>query len=454
LALKDQKGRIIQLGLDLSGGIRVLLEADVESLAARIGSTPTEAELSEAIDLALEILNNRIDQFGVTEPSIRKEEGTNRILVEIPGDADPERVNAFLMGRGSLNLQLVDSVAFEQLQTFLADYRSRNNVDWFPGATEQPDFVPAGSEIRPVVQRDTYGVDQVVSYIVTRENSESIVDGSFIREAVVGSDNVTGRPTVNFVLDAEGGELMRIMSRDNVGTPLAIVMDGRVRAYATISEELGSSVMIRGFTLEESNNIARVLRTAALPVDLEIISLQTVGASLGEDAISAGVQAIIVGLIGVIIFIIAYYLGGGLVASTGLVVNFFMIIATLSAFNLTLTLTSIAGLILTVGMAVDANVIIFERIKEEYRLGKSAAASIHAGYKKAFWTIMDANLTTFIAALFLSYLGTGPVQGFAVTLAVGIVFSVFSALFVTRLLYDFGTDVLKRNTLSIAWRLK
>jgi preprotein translocase subunit SecD len=454
LGLKDQKRRIIQLGLDLSGGMRVVLEADVNSLAARIGRTPNEAEVSDAIDLALEILNNRIDQFGVTEPSIRKEEGTNRILVEIPGDADPERVNAFLMGRGSLNLQLVDPQAFQQMQGFLADYRARNNVDWFPGSSEQPDFIPAGTAIRPVVQRDSFGIDQIVSYIVTRENPESIVDGSFIQEAIVGRDNITARPTVNFVLNSEGGELMRVMSRDNVGTPLAITMDGRVRAYATISEELGSNVMIRGFTLEESNNIARVLRTAALPVDLEIISLQTVGASLGEDAIAAGVQAIILGLVLVVVFILGYYLAGGLVASIGLLVNFFMIIATLSAFNLTLTLTSIAGLILTVGMAVDANVIIFERIKEEYRLGKSAAASIQAGYKKAFWTIMDANLTTFIAALFLSYLGTGPIQGFAVTLAVGIVFSVFSALFVTRLIYDFSTDVLKRNSLSIAWRLK
>jgi preprotein translocase subunit SecD len=245
------------------------------------------------------------------------------------------------------------------------------------------------------------------------------------------------------------------MSRDNVGTSLAIVMDGKVRAYAQISEEIpGGQVMMQGFDLEDANDISRVLRTAALPVDLEIISLQQVGASLGEDAIQAGIQAILLGFALVIVFIILYYLGSGLVATVGLMINMFMIIAFLSAFNLTLTLTSIAGLILTVGMAVDANVIIFERIKEEFRLGKSAGASIQAGYQKAFWTIMDANLTTFIAALFLSYLGTGPVQGFAVTLAVGIVFSVFSALFVTRLLFDFGTDVLKSPKLSISWRLK
>jgi preprotein translocase subunit SecD len=455
LELKNQKKRIIQLGLDLSGGMRVLLEADQESLAERIGKDPSDEELTDAIDLALEILTNRIDQFGVTEPVIRREEGSNRIIVELPGDNDPERVNAFLMGKGSLNLQLVDDDATDQLLEFQQQYRTQNAIDWNPDFAPVPDFVAAGTEVRPYVQRDQYGIDQVVRYIVTRETDEAVLDGSTITEAQVSRHHITGRPTVNFVLNQEGADKFQPMSRDNVGTSLAIVMDGKVRAYAQISEEIpGGQVMMQGFDLEDANDISRVLRTAALPVDLEIISLQQVGASLGEDAIQAGIQAILLGFALVIVFIILYYLGSGLVATVGLMINMFMIIAFLSAFNLTLTLTSIAGLILTVGMAVDANVIIFERIKEEFRLGKSAGASIQAGYQKAFWTIMDANLTTFIAALFLSYLGTGPVQGFAVTLAVGIVFSVFSALFVTRLLFDFGTDVLKSPKLSISWRLK
>lgn len=453
LALKDQKGRIIQLGLDLSGGLRVILEANVASLTERLKREPSAAELSDAVDLALEILNNRIDQFGVTEPTIRRE-GTAKIIVELPGDADPERVNSFLMGKGSLNLQIVDNDAFTQLQSFLSNYRNQYALDWHEDAEIQPDFIPLGSAIRPVIQKDDYGIDQVVSYIVTRENPESIVDGNYITEAQVGTDGITGRPTVNFVLDSEGGERMRVLSRDNIGVPLAIVMDGKVRAYATISSELGSSVMIRGFTLEESDAIARVLRTAALPVELEVVSLEVVGASLGEDAINAGIQAVVIGVLAVVVLVLVYYLGGGLLSVIGLAVNMFMILATLSAFNLTLTLTSIAGLVLTVGMAVDANVIIYERVKEEYRAGKSAAASLQAGYRKSFWTIMDSNLTTLFAAIFLSYLGTGPVQGFAVTLAVGIVFSMFSALVVVRLLHDFGIDVLKRTTLSLSWRLK
>jgi preprotein translocase subunit SecD len=195
-----------------------------------------------------------------------------------------------------------------------------------------------------------------------------------------------------------------------------------------------------------------VLRTAALPVDLNVNNQQAVGASLGEDSVRQGLQAITLGFILVILFMLVYYRLAGFIADLALVLNLVIIVAILSAFNLTFTLTSIAGVILTVGMAVDANVIIFERIKEEYRLGKSPEASVKAGFRKAFWTIMDANITTFIAALVLSQLGSGPVQGFANTLAVGIVSSMFTALFVSRLIFDFGVEQLKIKKLTIAWR--
>jgi preprotein translocase subunit SecD len=179
---------------------------------------------------------------------------------------------------------------------------------------------------------------------------------------------------------------------------------------------------------------------------------QAIGAALGEDSIAEGLMAITIGFLAVIIFMFLYYKGAGLVSDLALVLNLIFIVAVLSAFNLTLTLTSIAGLILTVGMAVDANVIIFERIKEEYRIGKSASAAVKAGFRKAFWTVMDANITTFIAAIFLSQLGSGPIQGFAYTLAVGIVSSMFTALFVSRLVFDFGLETLKLKKLSISWR--
>ena len=207
-----------------------------------------------------------------------------------------------------------------------------------------------------------------------------------------------------------------------------------------------------GFERDEASDLALVLRTAAMPVDLNVVNQQAVGASLGEDSIRIGLRAIALGFVLVIIFMLAYYKGSGIIAVLALVLNLFVIISTLSALNLTLTLTSIAGIILTVGMSVDANVIVFERIKEEYRLGKSPQAAEKAGFKKARWTILDANITTFIAAIFLSQLGSGPVQGFAYTLAIGIVSSLFTALVVSRLIFDFSTETLKVKKLSISWR--
>lgn len=448
LELKEMKERIVQLGLDLSGGISVTLEADRESLAERLDAEPTSAQMSEAVDLAVEIIRNRIDRFGVTEPQIRTSDN-NQIIIEIPGDNDRERVNSFLLGRGSLNFHIVNDDATAELINL-----QNRNPGWSPEIDGTPDFVPAGSVVREYVTRDEYGIDTRVRWIVIYEDIDQYgLDGAHIQDAQVARDPLTNQPTVNFVLDSEGADIFAGLTRDNVGSSLAIVMDDKVRAYARIQEEIPTGqVRITGFSDEEASNIALVLRTAALPVDLEIVNQEVVGASLGEQAIDIGLRSIALGFALIIIFMVIYYKGAGVVADVALVLNLFFIVAVLSAFNLTLTLTSIAGIILTVGMAVDANVIIFERVKEEYRLGKGARASVTAGFQKAFWTVMDANITTFIAALFLSQLGTGPIQGFAVTLAVGIVSSMFTALVVTRLFFDFSTETLKRSKLSIAWR--
>ena len=448
LALKDQKERIVQLGLDLSGGISVTLEADRESLAERLGEQPSAAQVDEAVELAVEIIRNRIDRFGVTEPQIRTTEN-DRIVIEIPGDNDRERVNSFLMGRGSLNFRIVNNEVTSQLLNLQS-----NEPGWNPEIDGVPEFVPAGTELAEYVSRDEYGIDERVNWIAIYEDMDQFgLDGAFIQDAQTARDPLTNQPTVNFVLDGEGADRFAALTRDNVGTSLAIVMDDTVRAYARIQEEIPTGqVRITGFSEEEAQNIALVLRTAALPIDLEVVNQQAVGASLGEAAIQVGLQSIALGFALIIVFMLIYYKGAGLVANVALVLNLFFIVSILSAFNLTLTLTSIAGIILTVGMAVDANVIIFERVKEEYRLGKGARASVTAGFQKAFWTIMDANITTFIAALFLSQLGTGPIQGFAVTLSVGILSSMFTALIVTRLFFDFSTETLKRRKLSIAWR--
>ena len=211
---------------------------------------------------------------------------------------------------------------------------------------------------------------------------------------------------------------------------------------------------ISGFSVDEDQNLQKVLQTAWLSVPLEVESQQVIGASLGDQAIQQGIKALVVGLAAVLVFMLLYYLGAGVNAIVAQVLNMYIMFSVLSAFNLTLTLSSIAGMILTVGMSVDANVIIFERIKEELRNGKSRAAAIASGFDNAFWAIMDSNITTFIAAIFMSQLGTGSIQGFAVSLAIGVVSSVFTALVVSRLMFDFGTDVMKKQHVSISWRVK
>ncbi len=446
--LKTMKNKTLQLGLDLSGGMSVVVEANAQSLEGRLGHSPSENELAEALSLAMEILNNRIDRFGVTEPQIRKQ-SNNQILIEVPGEADPERVNSFLMGKGKLNFHIVDDAATAKIEAYAASHPEET----FENGRPQDDSVlDAGLKVVGFYKKDKYGIDRFQKYVVIRE--EVGLDGQHIREARVNADQISGRPNVIFQLDPEGGEIFYKFTTENTKKTLAVVMDDKVKAAARISEPIRDSVRITGFGREEANDLALVLRTAALPVDLEITNESAVGATLGSDAISAGLRAILLGFIAVVVFMLLYYKGAGLIADVALILNLVFIVAILSSFNMTLTMTSIAGIILNVGMAVDANVIIFERIKEELMLGKSRAAAVEAGFKKAFWTIMDANITTFIAAIFLSQLSKGPVQGFAVTLAVGIICSLFTAIFVSRLIFDFGTEVLKKEKISIAWGLK
>jgi preprotein translocase subunit SecD len=271
-------------------------------------------------------------------------------------------------------------------------------------------------------------------------------------EAIVERSNLDGKPEVTFRLDSEGGEIFYRLTSANVGKVLAIVLDDRVKSQATIQSAIRDGVRLTGFGLDEANNIALTLRTAALPVELVVASQQSIGASMGEDTIRRGMYALLGGAAAVLVFMLLYYKTAGINAIVAQILNFYIMFSVLSAFNFTLTLPSIAGFILTIGMAVDASVIIFERMKEELRLGTSRKAVVEAGFDKAFWAIMESNITTFIAALFLSQLGSGPIQGFAVSLAVGVFSSGFTALFVSRLIFDFGTDVLHSKNISVGWR--
>jgi preprotein translocase subunit SecD len=426
----------------------ILLEADVEAYEAKTGTRLSGGDITALLNEDIAILNERIDQFGVTEPDIRIQ-GTDQILIEIPGAADPERVNSFLRGKGSLTFQIVDQEMTAQLNTYFTENPGEVFTD--AGQLKQPDFLPAGKIATGYYVNDNYGLDELSSYVVI--NEEIGLDGIHIANAVTGSNPITGQPTVNFELDSTGGEIFYKLTSTNTGELMAVVQDGKVKAMATITEPIRNSVQITGFGQAEAQDLSIVLKTAALPIELVVVSQQGVGASLGEDTVRAGLVAILIGLGLVFIFMVVIYKGSGLYADIALLFNLVILLAVLSAFNLTLTLTSIAGLVLTVGMAVDANVIILERIKEELAYGKSAAASVKAGFAKAFWTIMDANVTTIIAALVLSQLGSGSVKGFANTLAVGIVSSMFNALFVVKLMYDAALSG-KNPRLSISWRKK
>jgi len=452
-ALKDLQKNAVKLGLDLSGGLSIVLQANLDALSGRLGRSLNDDDRADAMDRALEVLNSRIDRFGLTEPVIRRQ-GTDQIYIEIPGTADPERINDIIMGKGSLAFHLEDTEATEAFNSY---YRA-NPTSTFDasGKLINPAIVPADVMVLGFYIKDRYGLDEQdrnldgsLKFIAVKK--EVGLDGNHIQEALVERNSMDGKPEVTFRLDSEGGEIFYRLTSANIDKMLTIVLDDKVKSRATITTSIRDAVRISGFGLEEANNLALTLRTAALPVELEVASQQSIGASMGEDTIRRGLYALLGGVAAVLIFMLVYYRTAGINAVVAQIFNFYIMFSVLSALNFTLTLPAIAGFILTIGMAVDASVIIFERMKEEMRLGKTRKAVIDAGFDKAFWAIMDSNITTFIAALFLSQLGSGPIKGFAVSLAIGVFSSVFTALFVSRLIFDFSTDVLRSKNVSVSW---
>ncbi|MDR1972792.1 MAG: protein translocase subunit SecD, partial [Treponema sp.] len=400
LQLKNLQKNAIQLGLDLSGGLSIVLD---------VGRTLDNDDPEDAVNRALEVLNSRIDRFGLTEPVIRRQ-GSNQIYVEIPGAADPERINDIIMGKGSLAFHIVD----EEAAAAFNRYYESHPADTFDENGKLRDIVIPGVGadvmILGVYTKDRYGLDELQGYTAVKK--EVGLGGNYITpQTFVERNNLDGKPQVTFMLNAEGGDIFYKLTSANVQKPLAIVLDDKVKSQATITQPIRDGVRLTGFGLDEANNIALILRTAALPVELSVASQQSIGASLGRDTIRQGLFALVGGLTAVMVFMLIYYKVSGINAIIAQILNIYLMLSVLSAFNFTLTLPSIAGFILTIGMAVDANVIIFERMKEELRLGKSRKAVVDGGFDKAFWAIMDSNITTFIAAMFLSQLGSGPIQG-------------------------------------------
>ncbi len=448
LSIKKLSSRVLQLGLDLRGGMSVLLQADTDSFAEKNGYVPSSSELEALLKDDIAILNSRIDQFGVTEPDIRMQ-GSSQILIEMPGEADPERVNTFLRGKGSLSFHEVDSVLTNRVN----EYYSLHPSEAFDedGHIVVPDFIPEDRMLVGYYEVDEYGMDSLRSFAVLYD--EVILDGSHLVGASTSTDQMSQRPVVNFQLDSEGGKIFYAYTSSHIGDSLAIVMDGKAKSIASISAGISENVQLSGgFTKEEAEDIAITLKTTALPIDLEVVSQQGVGASLGDDAVVVALKAIIVGILLVVVFMFAYYSWAGLIADLALLMNFYMMISILSAMNFTLTLTSIAGLVLTLGMAIDANVIIYERIKEETRDGKLFFEAIHLGFGRAFWTILDSNVTTIIAGVVLSILGSSSVKGFANTLTIGVACSLFTSLFVSHLIFDFIVPSESMKSVKMSWR--
>ncbi len=390
-------------------------EADVEvtSDGNRVIVQLTERALRErksaAVQQSIEIVRRRIDETGVREPTIQRQ-GEDRILVQLPGVKDPERIKRLLGKTAKMTFQLVDT-SMSAVQAKLG----------------RP---PAGSVVLPA-DSEVDAEDKPVLYLVRKRvmvSGEMLVDSQ-----PTFQDN---QPVVNFRFDAVGGRRFGNVTRRNVDRPFAIVLDGKVISAPVIREPIlgGSGIISGNFTVQSAKDLALLLRAGALPAPLTVLEERTVGPGMGADSIRAGKIASMLAVILVIVFMGAAYGTFGLMADTALIINMLLITGALSVLQATLTLPGIAGIVLTIGMAVDANVLIFERIREEQRNGRTPMSAVDAGYQRALTTIIDANLTTFIAAILLFQFGSGPIKGFAVTLAIGLATSMFTAIMVTRLM--------------------
>ncbi len=512
-ALSALKGRALRLGLDLQGGMHLVLQVDKSKLS--------EKEATDAVARALEVIRNRVDQFGVSEPQIQAE-GQDRIIVQLPGIQDIEGARGLIGQTALLEFKLLQPVSAVQdaasridaalvaagrggdadsadsadavldsalartdttaVDTLLAEAtgdedakRPFSRFIGFRGQSDQDNplvheadvpklqalladpmvqrLIPSGSQFAWGRQaRDFGGGDEYRDLYLLRKNAD--LNGSAIQNATVqiGLDrNNPNAPGVELTLTRAGRRTFARVTGDNVGKRLAIVLDGQVHTAPNILDRIPSGVasITGGFTDKEAEILKIVLRAGALPAPIEILEERSVGPSLGKDSIDAGVRACWIGLTVIFLFMLFYYRISGLLANVALALNLVMLLAAMVAINATLTLPGIAGIVLTLGMSVDANVLINERIREELRLNKTIRAAVDAGYSRAFTTIVDTNATTMLTVLFLLFYGTASIKGFAVTLLIGLAISMFTAVFVTRILMDLMVDRFHLKKLSI-----
>jgi protein-export membrane protein SecD len=502
--LEVLKSQAVRLGLDLQGGMHLVLEIDDSEL-------PPEADRTDLLDRALEVVRNRIDEFGVTEPVVQAA-GDRRIIVELAGIDDPERAEQIISRAAVLEFQMVRPGSemrrlVEQLDARLARLAGVASADMSAATAAAAADTAAVADLRrylvedvkqtsgaPLASRITYtqrtgtvAVNEVAHvrepdaellsryfaladstgaipsdvelvweaestadergnpirflYLLTREPE---LTGEVLEDARPQPDtrsSIQGNYLVEFDLSRTGRRLFSRTTGENVGRLMAIVLDGKVKSAPEIQDKIraGTAVITGRFTPEEAKDLAVVLKAGALPVPISIEEKRAVGPSLGQDSIEQGRTALLVGFVAVLIFMVLYYRASGLIAVFALFLNLVLLLAAMVALDAVLTLPGLAGFVLTAGMSVDANVLIYERMREELRNGQTFRNALMRGYDRAFTTILDSNVTTLMSGLALLWFGTGPIKGFAVVLSIGIVVSMFTALFVTRLVFDLLT---------------
>jgi len=495
--LEELRSKALNLGLDLQGGIHLVMQVDTSGM--------DDAEASDAVDKAMAVIANRVDQFGLAEPVVQRQ-GANRIIIELPGMRDVERAKKLIGQTARLEFKLLkndEEIKFvtDKIDLFLTGSKDSTavadstDVGLFGEKTEGADVTKKFSEMLKFQQTggvpsfnmlvDKKDVPRVNAYLkdpgvqkILQENRavflwgpenerdddfrvlylldvDSVMTGEMIRDARVSLGRGIDVSSYEITMEntSDGVREWARITGANIGKRLAIVLDNTVYSAPRIKDKIygGTSSITGNFTQEEARDLAIVLRAGALPATVKILEDRTVGPSLGADSIRKSKIALIIGLAAVVAFMVAYYMLAGVIAVVALLLNMVFILAYLAYFRATLTLPGMAGIVLTIGMAVDANVLIFERIREELRLGNTTRVALANGYTRARWTILDSNITTFLTAVILYNFGTGPIKGFALTLMVGIVSSVFTALFVTRVIFDMLTHKVNLTKRSIGY---
>ncbi len=402
-----------------------------QTLTLRISSKEVSRIKDNAVDQALETIRNRIDQFGVSEPTIHRQ-ADNEIVVQLPGVKDPRRAIELVGRTAQLEFKIVDdeSPVAAQLPATVAPGDEEKTLAQFA------DKIPADDEIlfEKRVNKET-GVATKIPLLLKKQ---AALTGNLLSEAKVSLDSRFSEPYVSISFNAEGAKLFEEVTGANVKKRMAIILDNTIYSAPVIQEKIaGGNAQITGsFSMDDAKDLSIVLKAGALPAPLKMLQNVTVGPSLGEDSIAAGTRAGLVGTLLVVVFMVVYYRLSGVIADLALVLNIVLLFGAMASLNATLTLPGIAGVILAIGMAVDSNVLMFERIRDELRAGKPPRSAVDSGYHKAFWTIFDSHVTTLIAAAVLFQFGTGPIKGFAVTLSLGVIINLYTALVGTKTVFD------------------